>query len=113
MNSTFDIDGVLQIVKVPSYNSAVVDVSDLTCAPWDSTSKTGGVLTMIVGRTLSLNRNIDVTGKGFIGGAISFGSGLCVGSDASNLDKYVFTSGSTYSGFKGESQVVRGCLFSR
>jgi len=110
LNTSFDVDGVLQIVKVPSYNSAVVDVPDLTCAPWDSTSKTGGVLTMIVGRTLSLNSNIDVTGKGFIGGAISIGTGICVGLDGVNLDKYAYDSSYTNSGFKGENQVVRGYL---
>ena len=108
--NAFNVDGALQIVKVPSYNTAFVDNSDLTCAPWDSTGKTGGVLAIIVGRTLSLNKNIDVSGKGFIGGAISIGTGLCVGSDQTNLDKYAFNSGFANSGFKGESPVIRGWL---
>jgi gliding motility-associated-like protein len=108
--NAFVVDGALQIVKVPSFNSAVVDNSDLTCAPWDSISKTGGILTMIIGRTLSLNKNIDVTGKGFTGGTVSIGTGLCVGSDIVNLDKYSYNSVFTNSGFKGESQVTRGWL---
>lgn len=110
INNAFNVDGALQIIKVPSYNSAVVDISDLTCASWDSTSKTGGVLTMIVGRTLLLNKNIVVSGNGFIGGAISSGTGLCIESDAVNLDKFVYNSSFTNSGFKGESLVTRGYL---
>ncbi|HPT21232.1 MAG TPA: hypothetical protein PLR88_04735, partial [Bacteroidales bacterium] len=47
--NAYNINGALQIIKVPSYNSAIVDGADLTCAQWDSTTSTGGVLTMIVG----------------------------------------------------------------
>jgi gliding motility-associated-like protein len=113
IKNNFDVEGLVQIIKVPSYkNSAVVDNSDLICSPWDSISKTGGVLTLIVGKTLILNKNIDVSGKGFLGGAISEGSGLCIGTDPSNLDKYIYNSFSTYSGFKGESPASKGTLLS-
>ncbi len=108
--NSFSVDGALQIVRIPSYNSAVVNNADLTCMKWDSIGKIGGVLSMIVGRSLSLNRNIDVTGMGFSGGAISEGTGLCTGSDLTNLDKYAFSSGFTNSGIKGESPVIRGWL---
>jgi hypothetical protein len=108
--NTFDAAGALQIIKVPSYRSAVVNGSDLTCMPWDSTSGTGGVLSVIVIRTLSLNRNIDVSGKGFAGGIVSLGAGICVQSDATNLDKYAFDISNNNSGYKGESPVIRGYL---
>ncbi|HNW56538.1 MAG TPA: gliding motility-associated C-terminal domain-containing protein [Bacteroidales bacterium] len=110
--NAYNINGTLQIIKVPSYNSAVVDGSELTCAPWDSTTKTGGVLAMIVGKTLSLNQNINVSGKGFKGGATSPGEGLCVSSDVAAYDKYSFNSSSAYSGFKGEGPVTSGWLTS-
>lgn len=112
VNSTFSLEGNLQIVRVPSYNSVeVTGAADLKCAPWDSISKTGGVLTMIVGRTLALNRNIDVSGLGFIGGAITQSvSGLCTGSDLVNLDKYAYNSAFSNSGYKGESLVIKGRL---
>ncbi len=107
--NTFSVEGSVQIVKVPSYkNSAVVDNSDLTCAPWDSISKTGGVLTMIVGKTLFLNKNIDVSGNGFLGGASAIGAGLCMETAPSTLDKYYYNSASSFSGYKGESPATRG-----
>ena len=62
--NNYDVNGIVQLVKVPSFQSVTV-TGTLTCSPWDSSTNTGGVLTMIVGRTLSLKANIDVTGKGF------------------------------------------------
>jgi hypothetical protein len=47
---TFDPGSGLQLIKVPSYNAAVVEAV-LTCQPWDSVTNTGGVLALIVGRT--------------------------------------------------------------
>jgi hypothetical protein len=96
----FDVLGDVQIIKVPSFNYAKVDVT-LSCAPWDSISKTGGVLAAIVGRTLSLEANIDVTGKGFIGGATAIGQGICMATN--NLwERYAYTASSDSAGFKGE-----------
>ncbi|MBK9389368.1 MAG: hypothetical protein IPN68_03930 [Bacteroidetes bacterium] len=77
ITNSYDVLGRVQLVRVPYFNSATV-TSTLTCQPWDSVSKTGGVLAMIVGRTLSLEADIDVSGKGFNGGAISQGDGICI-----------------------------------
>ena len=107
--NSYDVSGVVQLVKVPSFNSALVD-GQLTCAPWDSIAGTGGVLAMIVGRRLALNANIDVSGKGFKGGAVVTGSGLCVESNPLRFDKFGFHRDSLNSGFKGESQMVTGLL---
>jgi gliding motility-associated-like protein len=107
--NSYKVAGDVQIVKIPSYNSVVVD-ADLTCAAWDSTKHTGGVLSLIVRRTIKLNANIDVTGKGFIGGGITTGDAICVSTDPTNLDKYSFPAVSTNSGFKGESPVSVGWI---
>ncbi|MDZ7737946.1 MAG: hypothetical protein U5K32_02535 [Bacteroidales bacterium] len=66
-HSTYDTTGFIQVIKVPSYESATV-TGELSCAPWDSISGTGGVLALTVNKKLSLNADIDVTGKGFKGG---------------------------------------------
>lgn len=66
-------------------------------------TKTGGVLAAIIGRTLSLNANIDVTGKGFKGGVIASGPGNCIITNAAKLGKYAYSGTSDSSGFKGES----------
>lgn len=105
--NSFDVSGNIQIIKAPYYNSVIVD-DDLTCAAWDSVSKTGGVLSMIVGHTIRLNSNIDVTGKGFLGGGTVIGSGICVISDPTFYDKFSYSQSSTNSGLKGESPVTKG-----
>jgi gliding motility-associated-like protein len=96
----YDPAGNVQIVKVPSYNS--LSNSDvITCQQWDRVTKTGGVLSMIVGKTLTLNKNIDVSGKGFTGGKDTVGVGNC--SDPSGiLQKYSFPRSFQNAGYKGE-----------
>ena len=96
----YDPAGNVQIVKVPSYNS--LSNSDvITCKQWDRVTKTGGVLAMIVGKTFTLNRNIDVSGKGFAGGKDTIGVGDC--SDPSGiLQKYSFPRSFQNAGYKGE-----------
>ncbi len=106
VNTTFSLLGDIQLIKVPSYNYVVVDGA-LTCEPWDSLTKTGGVLAAIVGRTLSLNANIDVTGKGFKGGIPVAGRGECVGSNITLWDKYAFNASTDSSGFKGEGLAIK------
>lgn len=60
--------GKVQIVRVPSYQNYTVN-TELSCAPWNGT--TGGVLAIIVNNTLTLNQDINVSGKGFRGGFAS------------------------------------------
>ena len=56
--------GKVQLVRVPFYTD--INVSDtLTCLPWDGNK--GGVLVFNVLNTLTLNANIDVSGRGFKG----------------------------------------------
>lgn len=98
--NTFDLRGNVQLVRVPYYNSATID-STLTVTPWDATQGVGGVLTMIVGRKLKLNADIDVSGKGFIGGKDTIGKGECVAAGINNnLDSYPRTWDNA--GYKGE-----------
>jgi gliding motility-associated-like protein len=108
---SFNISGNLQIIKVPTYNEATV-TSNLTCEPWDSLKKTGGVLALITGRALILNDSIDVSGKGFLGGAIATGLGLCAETNKMYKYAYPVTAGIDSAGFKGESPVSRGYLAS-
>ena len=96
----YDPAGSVQIIKVPFHNS-LTNSDVLTCKPWDRVTKTGGVLAMIVGKTLTLNKNIDVSGKGFTGGTDTIGLGNC--SDPSGiLQKYSFPRTYQNAGYKGE-----------
>jgi hypothetical protein len=92
--------GNVQIIKVPFFNSLNTS-KILTCKPWDKLTKTGGVLAMILGNTLTLNQNIDVSGKGFSGGKDTIGLGNCSYPSGIN-NKYSFPGSFQNAGNKGE-----------
>jgi hypothetical protein len=101
--NSYDVAGLVQLISVPSYNSARVN-SELTCKPWDSlTTKTGGVLALIVGGTLTLDAGINVAGMGLKGGTPYQGDGICFNTNVSAYDKYAYPDSYTNSGWKGES----------
>ncbi|MCX6325353.1 MAG: hypothetical protein NT144_01685, partial [Bacteroidia bacterium] len=103
--NTYDIKGSVQLVRVPYYNSATV-TGMLTAKSWDNIEKTGGVLTMILGRKLKLNAEIDVSGKGFLGGKDTIGIGECVMTNPTdnNHDSYPRTW--LNAGYKGEGLAI-------
>ncbi len=107
LTNSYDVKGDVQIIRVPSYNSASVEAT-LSCPPWDTIAKTGGVLTMIVGKTLTLNADIDVTGKGFIGGSIYAGNGECL--ETPGYDYYFYDVSFMNSGFKGGSLITQAWI---
>jgi gliding motility-associated-like protein len=96
----YDPSGFVQIVKVPFFNSASFN-NRLTCKPWDPVTGTGGILAMIVGRTLTLKGDIDVAGKGFIGGNPDLGTGDCAFT-SSISSTYSFDASFGNAGYKGE-----------
>ena len=102
MLNAYDTRGTIQILKVPSYNSVEVTGGSLTCSQWDSSKGTGGVLAMIVGKTLKLTSNIDVSGKGFSGGGNRIGTGICYNTNTVLYGAQYYDSTNTNAGFKGE-----------
>ncbi|MBP8959895.1 MAG: gliding motility-associated C-terminal domain-containing protein [Bacteroidales bacterium] len=101
LSNTYDTKGNIQIVKVPYYNSASV-TNTLTVDGWDPEKKTGGVLALIIGRTLKLSADIDLTGKGFRGGNEDEGDGICVYTNDDEYGKKYYNDDFTNAGFKGE-----------
>ncbi|HXU28185.1 MAG TPA: hypothetical protein VN698_13220, partial [Bacteroidia bacterium] len=87
---------LIQLVKVPSYNNVVV-TGQLTCTPWNGS--TGGVLAFEANGTITFNADIDVSGAGFLGGALS--NGAITGCAADTSD-YVLPSTSLAAARKGE-----------
>lgn len=62
LSREYTLAGIVQVVRVPSYNNVVV--KDLLQAqPWNGS--TGGVLALISSGTVTLNENINVRGQGF------------------------------------------------
>ncbi|MBS1911887.1 MAG: hypothetical protein JST22_07865 [Bacteroidetes bacterium] len=60
----YDVSGLVQVIRVPQYTDVTV-TGTLTAKPWDG--ETGGVLAFIASGTVTLNVDIDVSGKGFRG----------------------------------------------
>jgi len=97
LTKSYDIpDGKVQLIRVPYYNNLTV-TSTLTCLPWDGSK--GGVLIVNAKNTVTLQGNIDVSGKGLNGG-----NGL----NTQNLNwfcsspDYYYPSGSIEGAKKGE-----------
>lgn len=77
MLNSYDSNGKVQLISVPTYTDALISGADLTAQPWNGS--TGGVLVFDVEGTLDFgSQNIDVSEQGFVGGqAVPSGAG-CV-----------------------------------
>ncbi len=93
---TYNASGFVQLVKVPVYNNLNV-TGLLTCSPWNGS--TGGVLAFEASGNVTLNANIDITGKGFLGGGNVLGQFF---SCSGNTTDYKLPTSSLASAFKGE-----------
>jgi gliding motility-associated-like protein len=62
--------GKVQLVKVPVYSNATI-VGTVTAQPWNGT--TGGIVAIEATNSITFNANINVSGQGFLGGAVFTG----------------------------------------
>ena len=101
LNNDYDIEGIVQLIRVPSYENVSVD-GELTCKNWEDT--TGGVLVLMVSDTLFLNADINVTGKGFRGAEPFLSDGTCAITDSVLYKSYYFNENAdtVSAGYKGE-----------
>ncbi len=104
----YDTAGMVQLIRVPIYESVTVDTAGITCPPWDSKTGIGGILAFFVINQLTLKGNIDVSGKGFAGadpGSENY-TGTCAnGSNAYDSLNYAGSS-MNRSGYKGEGVAI-------
>jgi len=98
---TYNPIGNIQIIRVPYYNSATI-TGKLFCDPWDPVTKSGGVLALILGRTLNLNADIDVSVLGFKGGKDTIGNGICWNTNTVLYGREYYARSFTNAGYKGE-----------
>ena len=87
----FSVTGKVQLIRVPVYNQTTINAV-VTSSPWNGT--TGGVVAIEATTSLTFNNVIDVSGKGFVGGAVTTGWFAC--NDPN------FSSPGTSAGKKGE-----------
>lgn len=94
LQNSYDVpNGKVQIVRVPYYQSYTINQTH-TCLPWNGIK--GGVFAINVANNLTLNKDIDVSGKGFTGGIPFSGAYSC------NKTDYYYPSTNNYGGMKGE-----------
>ncbi len=66
--NTYSVPDSVQLIKVAVYSTPVTVSGTLTCAPWSG--GVGGVLVIDAADSLTLNADIDVSFKGFLGGNV-------------------------------------------
>ena len=96
----YDVNGKVQLVLVPQFDNATV-TSFLFASPWNG--ETGGVLALEVEGTLSMEAQINCTGRGFRGGDESvnyFVEDFCAS------ENYFFLNNPERGGRKGESIAI-------
>jgi uncharacterized repeat protein (TIGR01451 family) len=95
-----------QVIRVPQFSSLTIDSgASITAPTWNGS--TGGVVAIHVLGTTTVNGQIDLTGKGFRGGAIVSNSGNNAGSTTYRSNGS-YTAGSYGSGGFPEDNVVGG-----
>ncbi len=90
--------GKVQLVRVPYFPNSVTISDTLTCLPWDGNK--GGILVLNVQDTVTLNADINVSGRGFKGGA-----GYNPGNQTLTCfqNNYFYPSNTIFAAQKGES----------
>jgi hypothetical protein len=69
LKNSYTATGKVQVIRVPQYTTLTVNAgASITAPAWDGT--VGGVVAVRVQNALTLNGSIDVSAKGFRGGAI-------------------------------------------
>jgi gliding motility-associated-like protein len=83
LTQTYTTTGAVQLIRVPVYSNPTI-TGNLTCPNWNGA--TGGVLVFESTGPVIFNANIDVSGRGFVGGAMVTGGFSCTNSNyATNL----------------------------
>lgn len=98
-------NGRVQFVRVPNYSNYTVNIRH-SCMPWNGSK--GGVFTMNVANTLTLNDEITVNGKGFRGGQINNGNTYTC-----NRYDYFYPLAGNDGGLKGEGIAEINALMMR
>ncbi|MCB0633438.1 MAG: hypothetical protein KDD15_27065, partial [Lewinella sp.] len=97
ISAGYDFNAAVQLVGIPTYEEAIV-VEKLIPQAWNG--QTGGVVALEVSGTLSLEADIDATGRGFRGGTAVLVNSNCT--FLTNISDYSFESGNWRGAAKGE-----------
>lgn len=93
----YDDAGKIQLIKIDVLNNANI-TGTVSCQAWNGT--TGGIVFIYNVGTLTFNADIDISGKGFRGGADFKSTFPCTSSTI--IDEYEYNSGTGEAAEKGE-----------
>lgn len=83
LTQTYTTTGAVQLIRVPVYTNPTI-IGTITCPNWNGV--TGGVVVFESTGPVTFNANIDVSGRGFVGGAMIAGGFGCSNANyATNL----------------------------
>ncbi len=101
---SYNADETVQLVKVRGFENATVS-AELTAEEWDG--EKGGVIALIVSNTLTLEADINATGRGFAGGGQTERTGYeCSSENTEAYLEFHYPEGSEMGGKKGEGSVT-------
>ncbi len=78
---TYSVSGKVQLVRVPVYTNVTI-TGNVTAQPWNGS--TGGIVAIEATNSITFNANINVSGQGFVGGAVFTGWFACGDSNYAN-----------------------------
>lgn len=78
---TYSVAGKVQLVRVPVYTNVTI-TGNVTAQPWNGS--TGGIVAIEATNSITFNANINVSGQGFVGGAVFTGWFACGDSNYAN-----------------------------
>lgn len=70
----YTVSGKVQLVRVPVYTNVTI-AGNVTAQPWNGS--TGGIVAIEATNSITFNANINVSGQGFVGGAVFTGWFAC------------------------------------
>lgn len=100
---------VNQLITLPPIEDQFSTSKTITCEPWDSAQGTGGVVAILAGSKITLNGDIDVSGKGFFGGDTTLFGGDC----SKVTGSFHFENDRDSSGRKGEGAALSNYSYKR
>ncbi len=103
-NNTYDPAGLVQLVRVPSYDNVTIN-GNLTGQAWNGT--TGGVIAVYATNTVDLAADIDASQLGFRGITTPSSASNCLATD------YSFNNTSPDGADKGEGIAITNANFAR
>ncbi|MDQ3011572.1 MAG: hypothetical protein M3X11_12805, partial [Acidobacteriota bacterium] len=105
---SYTASGKVQVIRVPQYTKLTINSgASLTAPAWDG--KTGGIVVVNVQNNAIINGDVNVSGLGFRGGALSEGGGAQLSTDyVTNSKDIGAEKGEGIAGYQADYDLIGG-----